>query len=122
VRAVYIAEVEQEDADEVRLLAAARTCQTFGPETTSSPSGFCFRPSHVAVQLNFVSHWFTVYESSLDPLQQADRSPQSSSVTMEKPHKAHHKPSVGSKAAKKDAANDIDRSGGKSYNPKVSAS
>ena len=38
---------------------------------------------------------------------------------MEKPHKAHHKPSAGTKAAKKDAAKDIDRSGGKGYNPKV---
>ncbi|ORX35996.1 hypothetical protein BD324DRAFT_642702 [Kockovaella imperatae] len=38
---------------------------------------------------------------------------------MERPHKAHHKPSAGSKAAKKDAAKDIDRTGGKNFNPKA---
>ena len=41
---------------------------------------------------------------------------------MEKPHKEHHKPSAGSKLAKKDAAKGVDRSGGKNYNPKVSQS
>ena len=41
---------------------------------------------------------------------------------MEKPHKEHHKPSAGSKLAKKDAAKGVDRSGGKNYNPKVSLS
>lgn len=38
---------------------------------------------------------------------------------MDKPHKLHHKPSAGSKAAKKDVAKGVDRTGGKSYNPKV---
>ena len=38
---------------------------------------------------------------------------------MDKPHKLHHKPSAGSKAAKKDTAKGVDRTGGKSYNPKV---
>lgn len=42
------------------------------------------------------------------------------SSKMDKLHKLHHKPSAGSKAAKKDVAKGIDRSGGKSYNPKVS--
>ena len=41
---------------------------------------------------------------------------------MDKPHKAHQKPSAGGKAAKKDAAKGIDRSGGQTYNPKVSLS
>jgi len=40
---------------------------------------------------------------------------------MEKPHKAHQKPSAGAKAAKKDAAKGIDRTGGKNFNPKVSS-
>ena len=39
---------------------------------------------------------------------------------MDKPHKAHHKPSSGTKAVKKDVARDIDRTGGKNFNPKVS--
>lgn len=39
---------------------------------------------------------------------------------MDKPHKAHHKASAGAKAAKKDAAKGVDRSGGQGYNPKVS--
>jgi len=38
---------------------------------------------------------------------------------MEKPHKAHQKPSAGAKAAKKDVAKGIDRTGGKNFNPKV---
>jgi hypothetical protein len=38
---------------------------------------------------------------------------------MDKPHKAHHKASSGAKAAKKDAAKGVDRSGGQGYNPKV---
>jgi ribosome biogenesis protein BMS1 len=41
---------------------------------------------------------------------------------MEKPHKVHHKPSAGAKAAKKDAAKGVDRSGAKGFNPKVSVS
>lgn len=38
---------------------------------------------------------------------------------MEKPHKVYHKPSAGSKLAKKDAVAGVDRTGGKNYNPKV---
>ena len=38
---------------------------------------------------------------------------------MDKPHKVHHKASSGAKAAKKDAARGVDRSGGQGYNPKV---
>ncbi|WVR05949.1 hypothetical protein IAU60_002976 [Kwoniella sp. DSM 27419] len=38
---------------------------------------------------------------------------------MEQSHRAHHKPSAGTKHDKKDAAKGIDRSGGKSFNPKA---
>ncbi|WRT64214.1 uncharacterized protein IL334_001143 [Kwoniella shivajii] len=38
---------------------------------------------------------------------------------MEQPHKTHHKPSAGTKHAKKDAAAGIDRTGGKGFNPKA---
>ncbi|WWC66342.1 uncharacterized protein I206_100243 [Kwoniella pini CBS 10737] len=38
---------------------------------------------------------------------------------MEQSHKVHHKPSAGTKHAKKDAANGVDRSGGKGFNPKA---
>ncbi|WVQ82551.1 hypothetical protein IAT38_004680 [Cryptococcus sp. DSM 104549] len=38
---------------------------------------------------------------------------------MDAPHKTHHKPSAGTKHDKKDAAKGIDRSGGKSFNPKA---
>lgn len=41
---------------------------------------------------------------------------------MDKPHKVHHKPSAGAKAAKKDAAKGVDRSSAKGFNPKVSLS
>lgn len=41
---------------------------------------------------------------------------------MERPQKAHHKASSGSKAAKKDAAHGVDRSSAKGFNPKVSLS
>ncbi|KAL7424733.1 Glycoside hydrolase 2 (Mannanase, beta-galactosidase) [Cryptotrichosporon argae] len=39
--------------------------------------------------------------------------------TVDRPQKAHHKPSVGSKADKKDAAKGVDRSAVKGYNPKA---
>ncbi|WWC86323.1 uncharacterized protein L201_001196 [Kwoniella dendrophila CBS 6074] len=38
---------------------------------------------------------------------------------MEQSHKVHHKPSAGTKHAKKDAAKGVDRSGGKGFNPKA---
>jgi ribosome biogenesis protein BMS1 len=37
----------------------------------------------------------------------------------DKPHKAHHTSSSGNKAAKKDAVKGVDRTGGKTYNPKA---
>ena len=37
----------------------------------------------------------------------------------DKAHKAHHRPSTGSKLAKKDVAHGVDRTGGQSFNPKV---
>lgn len=40
---------------------------------------------------------------------------------MEKPHKAHHKPSAGSKLDKKDKAQGVDRRHAHGYNPKVRA-
>jgi ribosome biogenesis protein BMS1 len=40
---------------------------------------------------------------------------------MEKPHKPHHKAASGAKAAKKDVAKGVDRSGGQNYNPKVNS-
>ncbi|WVW82380.1 hypothetical protein I302_104387 [Kwoniella bestiolae CBS 10118] len=38
---------------------------------------------------------------------------------MEQSHKVHHKPSAGTKHAKKDAAKGVDRTGGKGFNPKA---
>lgn len=42
-------------------------------------------------------------------------------TSMEKPHKAHHKPSAGSKLDKKDKAQGVDRRHAHGYNPKVRA-
>lgn len=113
-------------------IGIARNQSSFMPDFTFRRTGMYVIPAHQQGQVfrrqrnqNFGSarrSWSTRHsqDTSTHSLTGIRACSVSTAGKMERPQKAHHKSSSGAKAAKKDAANGVDRSEAKGYNPKVS--